>query len=91
MEGIRVGQHYHLAALVGGEVQVVVGVELAHRLGIDAQTVLEQFDKTLRQSAPGDTVQVPDQILVLGSVEIDFLMFHAAYSFLKRETDPVAD
>ncbi|MOA53906.1 hypothetical protein D3C78_1774350 [compost metagenome] len=74
-----------------GEVQVVIGVELAHRVGIDAQPVLEQLDEALSQLATGHAVQIPDQILVLWPVEVDFLMFHAAHSCLIRETGPVID
>ena len=82
MERIGVGQHHHLAALFRGEMQVVVGVELAHRLRVDAQAVFKQLDKTLRQLAAGHAVQIPDKVLVLRLAQIDFLMLHAAHSVL---------
>ncbi|MCY1447541.1 hypothetical protein D9M71_641700 [compost metagenome] len=70
---IGVGQHDHLAADLAREVQAVVGVQLAHRFGVDAQAVLEQADEAFGQVAFFHAIQIPDQVWVGFLAEVDFL------------------
>ncbi|MNN16890.1 hypothetical protein D3C81_1300450 [compost metagenome] len=79
VEGVGVGQHDHLAAQFGGEVQAVVGIQLAHRLGVDAQTVLEQANEALCQLALLQAIQVPDQVQVRFLVQVHFLEVDRAH------------